>query len=196
MGVKYDCECQRSQREDMNEKNELYIELTDTEWPNEGIDRDRVAVRAVVTDGRGTYYFVGLNWDDDSGKPPLIETAGGGVEPGEDLEEALRREMREELGAEVEILCKLGIVSDYYNVIRCHNITHFYLCLAKGFGERHLTQVESETLHLKTLRLSYENALREYDRCGEDKLGRLLSNRELPVLKRAQEILAEGAERR
>ncbi len=174
----------------MKEAEELRLELEDTEWPPVTIDHDRTAVRAVVTDDRGYYYFVGLNWNDGSGKPPLIETAGGGVEPGEELADALRREMREELGAEVEILCKLGVVSDYYNVIRCHNITHFYLCLAKSFGPRHLTQAESETLHLETLRLTYEDALREYERCALDKLGRLLANRELPVLQRAREILA------
>ncbi|MCR5552186.1 MAG: NUDIX hydrolase [Oscillospiraceae bacterium] len=174
----------------MKEAEELRLELEDTEWPPVTIDHDRTAVRAIVTDDRGYYYFVGLNWNDGSGKPPLIETAGGGVEPGEKLSDALRREMREELGAEVEILCKIGVVSDYYNVIRCHNITHFYLCLAKSFGPRHLTQVESETLHLETLRLTYEDALREYERCALDKLGRLLANRELPVLQRAREILA------
>jgi 8-oxo-dGTP pyrophosphatase MutT (NUDIX family) len=174
----------------MIEVEELRLELADTEWPLESIDRDREAVRAIVTDGRGYYYFVGLNWNDGSGKPPLIESAGGGVEPGEALEDAMRRELREELGAEVEILCKIGIVSDFFNVIRCHNINHFYLCLVKRFGERQLTEVEKETLHLKTLRLTYEEAVREYERCAADKLGRLLLNRELPVLKRAREILA------
>jgi len=176
----------------MKQPEELYLELADTEWPPETIDHDREVVRAIVIDDEGYYYFVGLNRDDEFGKGALIETAGGGVEPGETLEEALRRELREELGAEVEILCKLGIVSDYYNMIHRHNINHFYLCRARSFGERQLTRTETETLHLETMRLKYEEAARDYARCAQTKLGKLLENRELPILQRAREVLAES----
>ena len=64
------------------------------------------------------------NRDDDFGKATLIETAGGGVEAGEDLDTAIRRELKEELGADVEILCKIGVVSDYYNLINRHNVNN------------------------------------------------------------------------
>ena len=62
------------------------------------------------------------------GKVTLIETSGGGVEKGEDLLVAIERELKEELGAKVEILCKIGVVSDYYNLIHRHNINNYYLC--------------------------------------------------------------------
>ena len=39
----------------------------------------------------------------------MIETAGGGVEEGEDLIAAIKRELKEELGAEVEVVCKIGV---------------------------------------------------------------------------------------
>ena len=168
---------------------ELYLELKDTEWPFTGTDHDRNIVRSIVVDDEGFFYFVRAVRDDDFGKSTLIETAGGGVEEGEDLETAVRRELNEELGVEVDIICKIGVVSDYYNLIRRHNINNYYLCRISLFGDRNLTQQEIEDYHLSTLKLSYDEAMAEYERCRCTPLGRLIANREMPVLKRAKEIM-------
>lgn len=87
------------------------------------------------------------------------------------------------------MVCKIGVVSDYYNLIRRHNINNYYLCRIVSFGEKHLTKDEIEDFHLSTLKLSYEEALAEYDRCSCTPLGKLVAAREVPVLKRAGEIL-------
>ena len=63
---------------------ELKINLQDTEWKYDYIDHDRNIARAIVYDESGQFYFVRANRDDDFGKATLIETAGGGVEEGED----------------------------------------------------------------------------------------------------------------
>lgn len=170
---------------------ELNLQLKDTEWPLEYIDHDRKIVRAIVFDDQENYYFVRAKRDDDFGKATLIETSGGGVEAGEDLETALKRELKEELGAEVEIMHKIGIVSDYYNLIHRHNINNYYLCKVTSFGEKHLTKDEIEDFHLSTLRLSYRNAEKEYQKCAETKIGKLIADRELPVLRRAKVLLGE-----
>ena len=164
--------------------DEVQISLQDTEWPFSYTDHDRMIVRAIVVDEKGYYYFVRAERDDDFGKATLIETAGGGVEQGEELCTALRRELKEELGVDVEILCKIGVVSDFYNLIHRHNINNYYLFKVKALGERNLTQDEIERFHLSTLRLSYDEAVREYEKCACTKLGRLIANRELPVLQR------------
>ena len=44
----------------MTENNELYLQLNDNEWPDEGTDHDRQIVRAIVTDGAGGFVFVRL----------------------------------------------------------------------------------------------------------------------------------------
>lgn len=168
---------------------ELYLELEDDQWPNEGIDHHRQIVRAVVVDDAGQFYFVRVQRDDLFGIATLIETSGGGVEAGEDLQTAIRRELQEELGAEVEVLCKLGVVNDYYNLIHRHNINHYFLCKALSFGQTHMTQDEVEQFHLSTLKLSYEEALAEYASCTVTPLGKLLAAREVPVLRRAAEVL-------
>ncbi|WP_061204947.1 NUDIX domain-containing protein [Lactobacillus crispatus] len=170
---------------------ELNLQLKDTEWPLEYIDHDRKIVRAIVFDDQENYYFVRAKRDDDFGKATLIETSGGGVEAGEDLETALKRELKEELGAEVEIMHKIGIVSDYYNLIHRHNINNYYLCKVTSFGEKHLTKDEIEDFHLSTLRLSYRDAEKEYQKCAETKIGKLIAARELPVLRRAKVLLGE-----
>ena len=175
-------------------QEEWVLSLEDNEWPLTTIDHDRMIARAIVVDDEGNFYFVRAVRDDDFGKATLIETAGGGVEEGEDLDTAIRRELSEELGIDIEVLCKIGVVSDYYNLIHRHNINNYFLCKVKSFGDKHLKQDEIEDFHLSTLKLTYDEALAEYERCRCTGLGRLVANREVPVLKRAKEFLQAGNE--
>ena len=170
-------------------KKEIKIELQDTQWKKEYIDHDRNIVRAIVYDENRMFYFVRAVRDDEFGKATLIETSGGGVENGEDLITAVQRELKEELGVYVDVVCKIGIVSDYYNLIHRHNINNYFLCKIKSFGQKNLTQDEIEKFHLSTLKMSYEEAVIEYENRKNSKLGTLIANRELPVLHRAKEIL-------
>ena len=173
----------------LKDHRELQLCMEDTEWKKEYIDHDRAVARAIVFDDEGYFYFLRVERDDDFGKGVFIETAGGGVEPGEDLQEAIVRELWEELGAQVEVLGRIGIVSDYYNLIHRHNINHYYLCRAIGFGERHLTRTEQEEIRISTRRMTYAEAVEEYARCAELPWGRLICNRELPILHAAKDIL-------
>jgi len=101
----------------------------------------------------------------------------------------MRRELKEELGAEVEILCKLGLVSDYYNLVHRHNLNHYFLCRVKSFGETKLTRDEEEEFHLKKIKRVFPEAGAACEAGLDSRLGRLLAQRELPVLKRAKALL-------
>ena len=90
----------------MNSEKEQLWEYTDTEWPFTYTDHDRPIVRAIVYDDAGFFYFVRVRRDDHFGRATLIETSGGGVEPGEDLIAAIRRELKEELGTDVDVIRK------------------------------------------------------------------------------------------
>lgn len=171
---------------------EINLSLQDTEWQFEYVDHDRNIARAIVFDESGKFYFVRAERDDAFGKATLIETSGGGVEDGEALLTAIRRELKEELGVQVEVICKIGVVSDYYNLIHRHNINNYFLCKAESFGEKNLTQDEIDSFHLSTLKLSYEEAVKEYRYRANTRLGKLIANRELPILHRAKEILDSG----
>ena len=168
---------------------ELKIELKDTEYKYDYINHDRNIVRAIVYDDNNDFYFVRANRDDEFGKAILIETSGGGVEKDEDLNSAIKRELKEELGANVSIICKIGIVSDYYNLIHRHNINNYFLCKATSFEDKNLTEHEINDFHLSTLKLSYEEAIKEYKYRSFTKLGKLIANRELPILYKAKEII-------
>ena len=91
----------------MNNKPEISLELHDTEWEFTYTDHERKIVRAIVVDDEENYYFVKVQRNDDFGRLTLIETAGGGVENGENPDEAIKRELKEELGADVDIICKI-----------------------------------------------------------------------------------------
>lgn len=154
----------------MNQEG-LLLDLADNEWPLTTIDHDRLIARAIVVDNEDNFYFVRANRDDDFGKATLIETAGGGVEAGEDLVTAIKRELAEELGVDVEVMCKIGVVSDYYNLIHRHNINNYFLCKVISFGDKHLTKDEIEDFHLSTLKLEFveEREMRIID-LTEDKV--------------------------
>lgn len=177
-------------REDRDISPELAIELQDMEWPYEFTDHDRMIARAICFDDDGFFYFVRAERDDDFGKATLIETSGGGVEAGEDLETAIKRELKEELGVEVDVIRRIGVVSDYYNLIHRHNINNYFLCKVVSFGDKNLTKDEIEDFHLSTLRMTYDEAAAEYEKRRESKLGRLIANRELPVLRKAMDIIS------
>ena len=65
----------------------------------------------------------------------------------------------------------------------------YFLCRVVSFGEKHLTRDEIDSFHLSTLRLTYNEAVCEYEKRRETKLGRLVANRELPILRKAWEIM-------
>lgn len=165
----------------------LSLELTDTEWPAAEITHDRNIARGIVYDGEGYFYFVHVDRDDAFGHATVIETPGGGVEEGEDLATAIHRELSEELGADVDVIGKIALISDYYNVIGRHNLSNYFLCKVRSFGEKHLTKDEIEDFHLQTMRLTYEEALAEYEKNRKYPFGRLVANREVPVLQWAKQ---------
>ena len=79
------------------------------------------------------------------------------------MQDAVKRELKEELGVKVDVICKIGVVSDCYNLIHRHNINNYFLCKVESFGEKELTEDEINNFHLSTLKLSYEEVVREYD---------------------------------
>jgi len=83
------------------------IDVLPPEWTNKNVDRDQTRRRAIADCVGGILverrkFLVEKRRDDDDADPGLIEIPGGHVDPDETLEDALKREMKEELGIDVE----------------------------------------------------------------------------------------------
>src|SRR5256712_13796034 len=83
------------------------IDALPPEWTNRKLDRDNTQRRIIADVVAGILmekgkFLVEKRRVDDEADPGYIEIPGGHVDPDETLEDALRREMKEELGIDVE----------------------------------------------------------------------------------------------
>lgn len=102
------------------------------------MDNKRIEVVAAVIHRNGTYFACQRGYGDFKG---FWEFPGGKVETGESREEALKREIKEELDMDVRIESHLITVE--YDYPSFHLTMHCYLC-----------SMDSEKLNLK----EHENA--------------------------------------
>lgn len=92
-----------------------------------GVDYIGVGVGALIEDGAGRVFLSrrGLQSRNERG---LWEFPGGSVEFGERLEDALKREMREEYGVEIEVGELLDVVDHILPDERQHWVSPTYIC--------------------------------------------------------------------
>ena len=168
---------------------EPLYKFIDDQYMFKGVTHTREIARAILLDEHDNVCLEYLLDDDGFGPRDYYETPGGGIKTGETHEQAIKREIEEEVGYECEIISFLGEVDDYYNLINRHNINNYFLCKKISVGDNHLTKEEANIFHLTTLKIKYDDAVKEYERCAVNGLGRLIKNRELPILKEAYKIL-------
>lgn len=103
--------------------------------------------------------------------PPLgWALPGGFVECGETLEEAARREAREETGLEVELICQLHTYSDPKRDPRFHTISTVFVGRARGTPRGGDDAAEARVFPLDALpELAFDHAriLEDYRRWRE-----------------------------
>ena len=98
--------------------------------------RVRESVRAVVYDKDGNIGILNVL------KERYHKLPGGGIESGENNEEALRRECREEIGCDIEIRHEVGQIIEYRKIFQIKQTSFFYL--ADIVGEKRQPSYTSE----------------------------------------------------
>ena len=120
--------------------------IRDDCYPPAPIERERSAVRAFLVNDKNEIALLHVKGRDDFGGRDHYETPGGGVEPGETLEDALRREMGEEMGVTIPILAEVGIIANEYNLLRRRDVQHYFLARVTGTRPSALTEEEKDLL--------------------------------------------------
>lgn len=159
----------------------LWMAGQDDEYPFTGYTHGREIARGLILDEEGNIAIHLVSRNDVFSNQTYYETPGGGVDEGESPEEALNRECEEEIGYSVEILGKLAIVEDAYNLIGRRNINHYFLAKRKAFEGKHFAS-EGDGFIQKTLWVSLDEAIHLYESMGDSLVAGLVKRRELPIL--------------
>jgi 8-oxo-dGTP diphosphatase len=165
----------------------VLLTLLDEEYPFTGFNHIREIVRALVLDEKGQVAVHVVERDDRFGKQTYFETPGGGVDEGETPEEALKRECREELGYEIEVISEIGEVDDAYNLIGRQNHNRYYLAKRMSFVGKHFVS-PGDSFIKKTLWVSLDEAIVLYEKMPDHLVSRLVKNRELPIFRLAKKL--------
>ena len=163
-------------------------ELIDDQYPLTEITHTRVIARAILLNDKNEVCLLKIDGYDDFGHRNYYETPGGGVNPEEDLKEAVVREIKEETGIEAIVLDEIGYVSDYYNLIKRHNLSHYFLMKVVSYGESHLEEGEKTIIKGMDF-FPLDEAVKLYENMSKEKLEILVRRRELPVLLEAMALL-------
>ena len=164
------------------------LKLTDNEFAFTYIDQTRKVARAILINEKGEIALNKLHGEDKFGSRNYYETPGGGFKKYETSKQALYREIREETGYEIEIIAPIGIVDDYYNLIHRHNKNFYFLCKTKSFLGKKLEEYETSMIE-KLVWVDIDTAIKLYEKMDVSPVARLVINRELPILKKAKEMI-------
>jgi len=144
----------------------------------------RTAARAVLLDNEG---MIALQFVSKDGYHKL---PGGGVENGESIEDGLRREIREEVGCELEIINNIGETLEHrykYGVIQTS-----FCYLAKVVGKKGLPQFEQDEIEdgMISLWTDIDTAINLIKKENPEVYqGKFIVKRDLAILEEAKKII-------
>jgi 8-oxo-dGTP diphosphatase len=156
------------------------------DFPDPPVYQERGAARAVVFDGDRKIALLHVT------KLSYHKLPGGGIEKGESTEDALRREISEEIGCSIVNVRELGIVEEFRNKFSLHQLS--YCFFADLDGEKGVPHLEQDEIAdgFETVWLSIKDAITilESETGVEDYEGKFIQMRDLSVLRQVNELPA------
>ena len=168
----------------------LLYKLTDNEFPYVGVDHVRDISRGVIYNDKNQIALIHLFGDDIFGHRDYYETPGGGKEKGETFKEALIREIREEIGADIDEIKEIGKVIDYYNLIKRKNNNHYFLAHAIKVSEKTKLNEYEKDLFESIVWVDIDKVLDVFNAI-DTPISKLVKAREIPILKIAINMIKD-----
>ena len=146
----------------------------------------RITARAIVKNKDGLYAVIYAD------KFKLHSLPGGGVEDGEDVLTALRREVYEETGCVCDKIQELGIVSENRASLDYTQINYYFMVTtAQTPGENHLTESELESRTMVKW-VTFDELVRLINEQEFDRIqGKYLKARDVAALKEYSKLIME-----
>ena len=147
--------------------------------------RQRRAARAVLVDETGQVYLLNVS------KHGYHKLPGGGIDEGEEIQQALERELMEEVGCRAKVVAELGTVIEYRNYDDGGLRQTSYCFLAEQVGEQAASVLEEGELAKGMVEVkakSIDDAISLLLQDRPDNLeGRFIQIRDLALLRLAKE---------
>jgi len=146
--------------------------------------REREASRAVLVDEAGQIYLLNVS------KHGYHKLPGGGIDEGESAEQALMRELMEEVGCKAEVLAELGSIVEFRDYDDGGLRQTSYCYLARQIGQQQASALEEGELdegmfEVKAQDIDAAIALLSND-TPDNLEGQFIQKRDLYILQAAQ----------
>lgn len=149
--------------------------------------KEREAARAVLLDSNDEVYLLNVS------KHNYHKLPGGGIDEGEEIKQALERELLEEVGCKAEITAELGIIVEYRDYEDGGLKQTSYCYLAKQVGDQTTSALEEGELDegmFEVKAKGIDEAITLLTNDKPDNLeGKFIQRRDITFLKAAKEQL-------
>ncbi|MDD4409425.1 MAG: NUDIX hydrolase [Candidatus Pacebacteria bacterium] len=163
---------------------ELLLEISDNDKSKKELYGIRRAARAVILDEDGKIFLQYVS------KYGYYKLPGGGIEVGEMEQQALKREILEEVGIEIDIDKEIGMTIEYRNEIDILQFSYAYL--ARKTGGSGIPSYERSEIEegYESLKVSFDEAISLVSNSKtENYFSNFIIARDLSILRKAEQVI-------